>query len=72
MIIDDKGIIVLSASQSDSVSHLSCYRLGIFVIYSLQNSKIITKRYALSQFRTPYIPDQDRQELPHSMFRQTT
>jgi hypothetical protein len=31
-----------------------------------QNSKVITKRYALSQFRTPYVPDQDRQELPNS------
>ena len=28
MVIDDKGIIVLSASHSDNVSHPSCYREG--------------------------------------------
>lgn len=27
----------------------------------------ITKRYHLSEFRTPYAPDQDRQELPNSV-----
>lgn len=31
------------------------------------NSKVITKRYPLSEFRPPYIPDQDRQELPNSV-----
>lgn len=30
MVIDDKGIIVLSASQSDSVSHPSHYCLGYY------------------------------------------
>ncbi|MCJ1462688.1 hypothetical protein MMC07_001291 [Pseudocyphellaria aurata] len=31
------------------------------------NSKIATKRFPLSEFHTPYIPDQDRQELPNSV-----
>ncbi len=41
MVIDDKGIIVLSASQSDSVSHPSCSRLGCsfdFTRYRIQKS----------------------------------
>ncbi len=41
MVIDDKGIIVLSASQSDSVSHPSCHRLGYpfdFTRYRIQKS----------------------------------
>ncbi|KAI9816757.1 MAG: hypothetical protein M1827_001402 [Pycnora praestabilis] len=32
-----------------------------------QYSKAITKRYHLSDFRPPSIPDQDRQELPYSI-----
>ena len=39
MVIDDKGIIVLSASQSDSVSHSSSYCHGCsfnFASYSIQ------------------------------------
>lgn len=31
------------------------------------NSKVVTKRYPLSEFYPPYIPDQDRQELPNSV-----
>ena len=31
MVIDDKGIIVLSASHSDNVSHPSCYREGVLL-----------------------------------------
>jgi hypothetical protein len=34
---------------------------------SNEQSKGITKRFHLSEFRTPYIPDQDRQELPNSV-----
>lgn len=33
-----------------------------------RNPRIITKRFPLAEFRAPYIPDQDRQELPHSRF----
>ncbi|KAL2048263.1 hypothetical protein N7G274_000174 [Stereocaulon virgatum] len=43
---------------------------GILVLSASKsdnNSKVVTKRYALSQFRTPYVPDQDRQELPNSV-----
>lgn len=32
-----------------------------------QNSKILTKRFPLAEFHSPYIPDQDRQELPNSV-----
>ena len=41
MVIDDKGIIVLSASQSDSVSHSSyyCHRYSFdFTCYRIQRS----------------------------------
>ncbi|KAF2790659.1 hypothetical protein K505DRAFT_364516 [Melanomma pulvis-pyrius CBS 109.77] len=34
---------------------------------SNEQSKGITKRFHLSEFRTPYTPDQDRQELPNSV-----
>ncbi|KAL8822380.1 MAG: hypothetical protein Q9191_006882, partial [Dirinaria sp. TL-2023a] len=31
------------------------------------SSRITTKRYLLSDFHPPFIPDQDRQEMPHSV-----
>ena len=31
-----------------------------------RNPKIVSKSFPLSEFRPPYIPDQDRQELPNS------
>ena len=34
---------------------------------SKHNEKGIIKRFHLSDFRTPYPPDQDRQELPNSV-----
>lgn len=34
---------------------------------SKHNEKGIVKRFHLSDFRTPYPPDQDRQELPNSV-----
>jgi hypothetical protein len=34
---------------------------------SKSNEKGIVKRFHLSEFRTPYPPDQDRQELPNSV-----
>ena len=34
---------------------------------SKSNEKGVVKRYHLSEFRTPYPPDQDRQELPNSV-----
>lgn len=32
-----------------------------------QQSKNLTKRFHLTEFRTPYAPDQDQQELPNSV-----
>ncbi|MCJ1442991.1 MAG: hypothetical protein MMC23_003488 [Stictis urceolatum] len=32
-----------------------------------RNSRITTKRYHISEFRVPYAPDQDREELPFSV-----
>ena len=32
----------------------------------LQHSRVATKKYHMSDFRSPYIPDHDRQELPNS------
>ena len=34
---------------------------------SISNPKGITKRFHLTEFQTPYSPDQDRQELPNSV-----
>ncbi|KAF1355838.1 hypothetical protein EJ07DRAFT_68269, partial [Lizonia empirigonia] len=34
---------------------------------SISNPKGITKRFHLTEFQTPYPPDQDRQELPNSV-----
>jgi hypothetical protein len=34
---------------------------------SNEQSKGITKRFHLTEFRTPFAPDQDRQELPNSV-----
>ncbi|KAI4280582.1 MAG: hypothetical protein L6R38_004344 [Xanthoria sp. 2 TBL-2021] len=31
------------------------------------NSKIIPKRYPFTEFKSPYLPDQDQQELPNSV-----
>lgn len=31
------------------------------------NSRVATKKYPLTDFLTPYIPDQDRQEMPNSV-----
>lgn len=69
MIIDEQGILVLSASTSDNVrciTHLQLIEYRILIPLS-QNSKVITKKFPLSDFRSPYIPDQDRQELPNSV-----
>ena len=32
-----------------------------------QSSKIGTKRYHVTDFRRPYMPDQEREELPYSV-----
>ncbi|CAD6569982.1 MAG: hypothetical protein ASARMPREDX12_003259 [Alectoria sarmentosa] len=50
--------------------HMAIDTEGILVLSASKtdnNSKVITKRYPLSDFRSPYIPDQDRQELPNSV-----
>ena len=31
------------------------------------NARVVTKRYSLTEFFSPYIPDQDRQEMPNSV-----
>ena len=49
--------------------HMIVDESGLLVLSpssSERNPKIITKRFPLAEFRSPYIPDQDRQELPHS------
>ena len=43
---------------------------GIVVLSPSQadsNSRVVTKRYDLTEFFPPYIPDQDRQEMPNSV-----
>ena len=49
--------------------HMLVDEHGILVIAPSatdKNSKILTKRFPLSNFRPPYLPDQDRQELANS------
>ena len=36
------------------------------IAFTFQSSRFSSKRYHLSEFRAPYVPDQDRQELPNS------
>ncbi|KAL9101370.1 MAG: hypothetical protein Q9163_003351 [Psora crenata] len=36
------------------------------------SSKVITRRFPLSDFQQPYVPDQDRQELAHSKWKRAT
>ena len=67
MVIDAHGVLILSASKSDNVSAHHGYTGWTLLLNRSQNSKVITKQYPLSEFRPPYIPDQDRQELPNSV-----
>ena len=67
MVIDAEGVLILSASKSDNVSGTLRIHCWTLLLNRSQNSKVITKQYPLSEFRPPYIPDQDRQELPHSV-----
>ncbi len=67
--IIDHGTLVLSPSKADNVSwfqnETSSKRLMLTKSY--QNSKVQTKHFSLAEFYPPYIPDQDRQELPNSV-----
>ncbi|KAM0804988.1 hypothetical protein BDR22DRAFT_480010 [Usnea florida] len=50
--------------------HMIIDSQGVLVLSASKsdnNSKVVTKRYPLSEFLPPYIPDQDRQELPNSV-----
>ncbi len=31
-----------------------------------KSSRVVTKKFHISEFRSPYMPDQDREELPYS------
>jgi hypothetical protein len=68
MKIDDQGNLVLSKSKADNVSDdpeaMVVFLLCLPGLY--KNSKVVTKRYPLSDFYPPYVPDQDRQELANS------
>ncbi|KAL9129516.1 MAG: hypothetical protein Q9217_002040 [Psora testacea] len=49
--------------------HMLIDEHGVLVLSPLasdKNTRVITKRFALSDFRQPYLPDQDRQELANS------
>ena len=71
MKINNQGNLVLSQSKADNVSDCLTFMLVILhphtnERHTKQNSKVVTKQYPLSDFYPPYIPDQDRQELPNS------
>lgn len=39
---------------------------AMLILVGRKNLKIISKRYRLTEFHAPYLPDQDQQELPNS------
>ncbi|KAI4237143.1 MAG: hypothetical protein LQ349_002067 [Xanthoria aureola] len=50
--------------------HMKIEDEGILVLSASKsdnNLKIISKRYRLTEFHAPYLPDQDQQELPNSV-----
>ncbi|KAL8938463.1 MAG: hypothetical protein Q9216_003891 [Gyalolechia sp. 2 TL-2023] len=50
--------------------HMKIDEHGLLVLSASKadnNSKVIPKRYPLSEFIPPYLPDQDQQELPNSV-----
>lgn len=71
--VDDQGYLILSPTRTDVVSlllticlHHHLYTQRLTDYFQTQNSRSTTKRYHLSEFRMPYMPDHDRQELPNS------
>lgn len=67
MLIDDNGVLILSAAKSDNVRQAVLCRLAVIILMKCdQNPRVTTKRFPLSDLRPPYIPDQDRQELANS------
>lgn len=61
-------IILLTFSQLWKRRWVEIDSLGNLVLSpSKSNEKGVVKRFHLSEFRTPYPPDQDRQELPNSV-----
>ncbi|KAF1989909.1 hypothetical protein K402DRAFT_410550 [Aulographum hederae CBS 113979] len=63
--IDGQGYLVLTLSRSNNVSSATA-RFESELI-SWQHPKGVTKRYHLSEFKAPFLPDQDRQEMPNSV-----
>ncbi|KAL8712093.1 MAG: hypothetical protein Q9220_003527 [cf. Caloplaca sp. 1 TL-2023] len=50
--------------------HMKIDEGGLLVLSASKtdnNSKVISKRYPLTEFNPPYLPDQDQQELPNSV-----
>jgi len=60
------GNLVLSLSKSNEVRSLRCGD-AYHHTNTQQQSKGITKRFHLTEFRAPYAPDLDQQELPNSV-----
>lgn len=58
--------MVLTQSKANDVGINVCNLSGNEVD-NFKHIRGITKRYHLTEFRSPYIPDQDREELPYSM-----
>lgn len=50
--------------------HMKVDEQGLLVLSASKadnNSKVIPKRYPFTEFKPPYLPDQDQQELPNSV-----
>ena len=66
--IVEQGTLILSPPKADHVSHSHHSSiLDTILSKSHQYSKVPIKRFPLAEFHAPYIPDQDRQELPNSV-----
>ncbi len=70
--IDEQGYMVLNPPRSDQVRNPFFVRILVNGLLNTcinqQSLRSVTKRYHFSDFQLPFIPDQDRQELPNSKF----
>ena len=68
MELDGQGYLVLDRCKADDASHIHLSIIPRETDQNHQHSKVATKKYHMSDFRSPYIPDHDRQELPNSTY----
>lgn len=67
MKLDDRGNLIMSPSRADNVrsARPDCPE-RLANENGMKNLRTVTKQYHISDFRFPYVPDHDQQELPYS------